>query len=341
MLKLVSRLVAGLAIVGFWSAPVAAETTLNASIWVPPKHPVHANMIVPWAEKVEEATGGNVKINILPKPVAGPAQHFDVVSEGQADVGFTVHGYTPGRFVLTKAAEFPFLGDSAEAISVAYWRIHEKYLEQANEHEGVKVLGLFTHGPGNIFNRQHPIESLSDLEGLKIRVGGGVVNDVAEALNVVPILKPAPASHELLSQGVVDGVFFPAESVRSFKLNSLISDATLVPGGLYNISFVLMMNPEKWQSLSADDQEAIMGVSGEAFARLAGSAWDEADKAAIDLMNGSESTTVMTASPELVSSIKDATAEIEEAWYREAEKKGVDGAEVMKALRAEIDKLEQ
>jgi len=33
---------------------------------------------------------------------------------GLADVSFTVHGYTPGRFVYTQMAEFPFLGDIPE-----------------------------------------------------------------------------------------------------------------------------------------------------------------------------------------------------------------------------------
>ena len=43
--------------------------------------------------------------------------------DGLADVAVSIHGYTPGRFVLTSIAEFPFLGDSAEANSVAYQRV--------------------------------------------------------------------------------------------------------------------------------------------------------------------------------------------------------------------------
>jgi TRAP-type mannitol/chloroaromatic compound transport system substrate-binding protein len=41
---------------------------------------------------------------------------MDAVKNGLADISFTVHGYTPGRFVLTQMAEVPFLGDKAEPL---------------------------------------------------------------------------------------------------------------------------------------------------------------------------------------------------------------------------------
>src|SRR3546814_2083503 len=87
----------------------------------------------PWAQKVEEATNGRVKINILPKPIASPGATFDAIKNGVADIGYSVHGYMPGRFTLTKIVELPFIGNSSEAISVAYWRVHEQYL-RSEEH---------------------------------------------------------------------------------------------------------------------------------------------------------------------------------------------------------------
>lgn len=41
-------------------------------------------------------------------------------------MSFTVHGYTPGRFVTTQMAEMPFLGNSAEATSVALQRVYAR-----------------------------------------------------------------------------------------------------------------------------------------------------------------------------------------------------------------------
>lgn len=314
-----------------------AETNLTLSSWLPPTHPIVANMIQPWINEVEKATNGNVKIKILPKGLGKPPAHFDLAKDGQADVTYGVHGYQPGRFQLTMAAEMPFLGDSATATSVAYWRVYKKAMEKYDEHKGVVVLGMFTHGPGNIYNSKHAVQKLSDLEGLKIRVGGGVVNEVAKAINVTALLKPAPQSYELMSNGVADGVFFPKESIKSFKLTKLVRHATLVPGGLYNTSFFLVMNPAKFNALSKADREGLLKVSGEHFSRIAGKGWDDADKAGVDAMKA-DGVQVITASPALVADIKAKTAAIEAKWVADMKAKGIDGAKIMADLRAEIAK---
>ena len=260
------KILGGLVLVALSSA-AGAQVVLNASSWVPPAHPLTANMLVPLCDDIAKVTSGRVKCNVLPKPPVAAPQTFDGVANGLMDLSFTTHGYTPGRFALTEAPEFPFMGDTAEVTAVAYQRIHERMLAKADEHKGVVVLSVFTHGPGQMYNTKRAINSLKDLEGLKIRVGGGVVTDVAKALGAVVILKPAPESYELLSSGVADGVFFPKESPASFKFIPLIKYATLVPGGLYNTAFVWMANPAKWNSIPEADRKLIAPLLGEALAR--------------------------------------------------------------------------
>lgn len=75
---------------------------------------------------------------------------FDLVEDGAVDASWSVYGYVPGRFKLTKSAELPNLNANTEAASVTLWRVHQKYYKQANEHEGLLVAALFTHGPGQI-----------------------------------------------------------------------------------------------------------------------------------------------------------------------------------------------
>ncbi|MDH4192222.1 MAG: TRAP transporter substrate-binding protein [Betaproteobacteria bacterium] len=320
------------------STSAAAQVTLNANSWVPPSHALTAGMMMPWCADVEKATAGRVKCNLLPKAVVATPQTFDAVRDGLADLSFTVHGYTPGRFVLTDMAEFPFLGDTAEATSVAYQRIYARTLAKADEHKGVVTLAVFTHGPGQMYNTKRQIGSLKDLQGLKIRVGGGMVNEITKAIGASPLLKPANESYEILSSGVADGVFFPKESPLSFKLIPLIKHVTYVPGGLYNVSFLFMMNSAKWSQISKADQAAIMKLSGEAYAHRAGKAWDAADakgEAAVREAN----IPILLASPAFVAEIEAKTAGLEKAWFAKAHAKGVDGAATLKAFRAEIAKL--
>ena len=247
------------------SAPAAAQVTLNASSWVSPGHPLTATMLVPLCADIEKATSARVKCNILPKAPVGAVQTFDGVKDGLMDLSFVTHGYTPGRFALTDAPEFPFMGDTAEVTAVAYQRIYERMLAGANEHKDVVLLSVFTHGPGQMYNTKRAINTLKDLDGLKIRVGGGLVNEITKNLGAVPMLKPAPESYELLSTGVADGLFFPKESPLSFKLVPLIKHVTYVPGGLYNVSFAWIANQAKWNQIPEADRKAIQPLLGEAL----------------------------------------------------------------------------
>jgi TRAP-type transport system periplasmic protein len=126
--------------------------------------------------------------------------------------------------------------------------------------------------------------------------------------------------------------------VPAFKLVPLINHMTVIPGGLYNVSFGLWMNEAKFKSLPKADQDAIMKVSGEHYARMAGKVWDREDDAGLKAMQA-DKVIVRTASPELVAEIKAKTEGLEKAWYNEAKAKGIDGAAVMAEFRAEIQKL--
>jgi TRAP-type C4-dicarboxylate transport system substrate-binding protein len=321
-----------------FAAPAAAQTNLNMSVWIAQQAPFVQNAMLVWAKQAEEATAGRVKVRLLPKAVTTSPQHYDAVRDGLADVTFVIHGFTPGRFVLTKVAEMPFLGESAEATSVAYNRIYMGSLAKANEHQGVKLLAVFTHGPGQLFMTGKPVGKLEDLAGMKFRTGGGVVNDLAGALGTTSLMKPPSEVYEILSSGVADGVFFARESILTFKLAPLIKHATLVPGGLYNTSFALIMNEAKFNGLSPADQAAVMNVSGENFARLAGRSFEDSDQKGLVQLKDAKSN-LATASPAFVDQIRKATQPVVDAWAKEAAAKGVDGPATLAALRAEVGKL--
>ncbi len=312
-----------------------AQLVLNANTWVPPSHHIVSEIMMGFCRDAEQVTQGRVKCNLLPKAVVAPPQTFDAVRDGLADLSFIVPGYTPGRFVLTDSIEFPFQGETAEATSVAYQKVHDRMLAKFDEHKGVKVLTVFTHGPGQIFNTKRPIASLKDLEGMKIRVGGGMVNDVAKALGTIPMLKPAPESYELLAQGVADGVFFPKEAPVAFKLVPLIKHATYIPGGLFCTSFTLIMNEAKWNQISAADRAAIEKTLGEPAARRAGKAWDAADARGEKAVRDA-SIPVVTADAKFIAEIKQGLGGLEQAWLDKAKAKGADGPAILKAIKAEL-----
>lgn len=330
-----AALAVGMALTVADGASAQNQVVLNASGWVPPSHLLVADIMMPLCNDLQQQTSGRVRCNLLPKAVVAPPQTFDAIRDGLADISFTVHGYTPGRFPVSEVAEFPFLGNTSEAVSVAYQRLYDKELRKFDEHKGVHTLAVFTHGPGQIYNTRRAVNSLKDLEGLKIRVGGGMVNDVARALGTVPMLKPAPESYELLSQGVADGLFFPKESPLSFKLIPLLKHVTYIPGGLYNVSFMMMMNPAKLAQIGPEDRKVLDKLSGEHLARRAGKAWDAMDAKAEAAVREAR-IPIVNASPAFVAEIKDKTSGLEKAWFDKVKAKGADGPALLSALRKEI-----
>ena len=140
------------------SGLASAQTVFTVSSWLPPTHTLSTSQKT-WCDMLEKESAGRMKCNILPKGVVAAPGTFDAVRDGLADISYTVDGYTPGRFINTQVAEFPFLGNNAVATSVAYQRIYSKHFAPLGEHRGVKVLAVFTHGPGVIFNSKKPVTS--------------------------------------------------------------------------------------------------------------------------------------------------------------------------------------
>jgi TRAP-type transport system periplasmic protein len=314
-----------------------AQTVFTVSSWLPPTHTLSTTQKA-WCDLLEQESAGRMKCNILPKGVVAAPGTFDAVRDGLADISYTVDGYTPGRFINTQVAEFPFLGNSAVPTSVAYQRIYNKYFAPLGEHRGVKVLAVFTHGPGVIFNSKKPVLSAADAASLKFRIGGGNINELSKAMGWNTTLKAAPESFELLSTGVMDGTFFPDESIAAFKL-SMIKHATTFPGGLYNTSFVFMMNPAKYNALSAQDKAVIDKLSGERAARLFGEGWDKVDAASRDGVQKAQGVQRVQADKAFIKAVADKQDYLETKWAASAQVKGLQNPKaVLAEFRAEIAK---
>ena len=325
------------ALAGFaLSLPAHADVTLTYSSWVPPTH--HLTIWQQnWTKEVEKATDGRVKFQGLPKAPAAPPGTFDAVRDGLVDLSYVTASYTPARHILPLMAELPGAGETAEINSVAFSRIHWKYFQKVNEYKGVKLLAVWTHGPGQMFTKK-PIHSMSDFHNLKIRTGGGIAEKVANALGASAFVKPAPESYELMNSGVADGVFFPFESITSFKLDKVVGQATVFPGGLYSSAFGFFMNEDKWNKIPKQDQAIIEKHAFEHAARSNGQSWDHADQVGLQALKAAGGR-ITQASPQMVAEVHKRSQPIIDDWIKKANAKGVDAKRALDEFHAEIKKL--
>jgi TRAP-type C4-dicarboxylate transport system substrate-binding protein len=322
------------------SGPAQAAGTINIVSWAPPSHHINAKVWPWWGNCIAKATNGSVKYRIEYHK-GHPKQMTDRVRKGSADASWIFHGYSPGRFPLQQVAEMPGLNMSATAGSVAYWRVYQKYLKKANEHRGVEVIGLTTHGPGVLHTRK-PIKGWADVKGLKIRVPGGVGTSIIKALGGKGVGVPAPKVYQTLAQGVADGIIMPMETKKSFKLAEVAPHTIIVPGGMYYGAFAFIMSPAKLKSLTAAEQKAVWGCSGERLSRYAGQQWDAADKVGLAYARKTKGNTIRTASDKMTAEYFNIVSGVESAWVKTAGKKGVDGAAALADMRRfarEVDSM--
>jgi TRAP-type C4-dicarboxylate transport system substrate-binding protein len=287
--------ISALALTAGPAAFAEAEHTLVISSWVPPTHNINTQMLPKLIEMIEAATDGRVTGEVRMGLAPPPAQ-MDLVLDGAVDIAYIFHGYQPGRFTGYKLVELPGIEASAEDVSVAYWNLHENHLAAMDEHRGVKVLGLHTHGPGQLHTGKL-VESLGDISGLKLRMPGGVASDVGAALGATGIQVPAPKVYETLASNTADGVMMTIDSRQGFRLTEVAPAYYEIPGGFFRGSFAYIMNEDIFADLPEDLQIALEEeVFGEPISRMSGAVWDEGDAFSIQLTKDTEGNTITQAS---------------------------------------------
>lgn len=328
-----SMVLGGLA---YTAGALAQEVNLRVHHFLSDKHVTHAQVLVPWAEKVEKESGGRIKIQIFPRMQLGgkPPQLIDQVRDGVADIVWTLPGYTAGRYPRIAAFELPFMVSSAEATSQALQEFYEKNARE--EFSDVHPLWFHTHARGVLHTREKAITSAADLAGLKMRAPNRGIGTAMEALGAASIFMPVPALPEALSKGVVDGAVIPWQIVPALKINELAPKHTEILGdrGLYTAIFVFAMNKQKYENLPDDLKKVIDDNSGLAMAGPTGALWDEDENIGIKVSNDSGNETIQLPDSE-IAIIREKTKVVIDKWIAD---QGADGQRLFDEANALLDK---
>ena len=316
------------------SAASAQEVTLKLHQFLPAQANVPKLILDVWADNVEKASEGRIKVDRFPAMALGgtPPELIDQVIDGVADVVWTVVGYTPGRFPTTEVFELPFMVTDARAASSAYWQMFEKHMKDT-DFKDVHILGTWVHGPGMIHSAD-PISTPDDMQGVKIRGATRQVNALLEQLGAEPVGMPVPAIPEALSKGVIDGTTIPWEVTPALKITELVENHTEFEGvHLYNVTFILAMNKARYDGLPDDLKAVIDANSGLEFSVFAGGTQSDADgpsrQIAVDAGNN-----IITVSGDALNAWKERAQPLYDRWIAEVAEKGLDGQALIDEARA-------
>ena len=319
------------------SAASAQDVTLTMHQFLPPQANVPKLILDVWADNVEEASEGRIKIDRFPSMQLGgkPPELMDQAIDGVADIVWTVVGYTPGRFPRTEVFELPFMMTNARAASRAYWEMFDTHMRDT-DFKDVEILGTWVHGPG-IIHANKEIRSPSDMDGLKVRGGSRLVNVLLEKVGASPVGMPVPAVPEGLSKGVIDGTTIPWEVTAALKIPELVGNHTEFEGNaLYVLTFVLAMNKDRYDSLPADLQKVIDDNSGVEFSVFAGGVMEDSDAPARKLA-ADRGNNIVTLTEAEAAEWRAVADPIYAEWVAEMSEKGIDGQALIDEARSLID----
>lgn len=255
----------------------AASIKLKFSLYLPESHP-QTKVATEWAEEVEKKTNGKVVISIFPKGTLVKAPNiYDSVVKGISDIGFGIFAYTRERFPVMAAVDLPMGYPNGKTAS----RVANNFAKffQPKELKNVKV--LYLHAPGPVLlHTKKPVRTLEDIKGEKIRAYGQGA-EVARALGAVAVM-PKMEAYVALQKGVIQGIYGPAEILKTWRIGEITPNTTDTSIVGYTITNFVITNQEIWNALPSDVQNVIENLSGR-WVDLHGAAWDNMAQEALKL----------------------------------------------------------
>ncbi len=308
-----------------------AEVTLRCQHFLPPMGSVPRFFMEPWAEAIEEQSGGRIDVQLFPAMQLGgaPPALYDQIRDGVIDCGWALPAYTPGRFPESEAMELPFMTTlSAEESSMAAWEYSEQHLIDTRFGD-IHVVAVHVHGPGVIHMTGGAIESVADFDGKQLRGPSRQANALLERLGATPVGMPVPAFPEALSRGVVDGGVIPWEVVPGLRVEELAEYHTQIGGdrSLYNTFFIWGMNQAVYDGLPEDLRAVIDANSGMMASAWAGRAMDTGDDLAEESITA-RGNTIVTLGDDVVAELRSVGDEVIAAWIEEMNGLGLDGQQL-------------
>ena len=302
----------------------------------PARHVQHRLLLEPFKKELEEKSKGRIKVTIHPGgALAAAPAHYENVVAGAFDIGWTLQGYTPGRFPLSGIIELPFLWSSAQEATRVFWQKLEELPALQNEYRDVKVLATWTHDLGQLYTTAKPVRTLEDLRGLKIRAPGPVQVSMLRALGAVPVTMPAGEIYDALERGVVDGLVIGLSAIKGFRLDQLVKHATL-PNS-YVAAMIVAMNQQSYKKLSTEDRALVDSSTGKRMAMLGAKNYDdEADDGLAALKKAKAN--IYQLAPAEMEKWKQATAQVSKEWIKDMESKGRPGKQVHDKMMSLIGK---
>jgi len=248
---------------------------LRYSNFFPPVHAI-GKLSEEWCKEVEKRTNGRVKIShFAGGTLTPPMQTYDSTVKGICDIGQALLAYAPGRLPLSEVLSLPLGATSGYQATKMANEYYKKFTPK--EFDDVKVMYLHCCDPG-FFSTRKVISSIDDIKGLRFKTNAENVGAVL-ALGAAPVTMPITETYDALQKGLLEGIFLPVETLKGWRFGEVVKTTVENYGSAWAGSMFVVMNKNKWNSISKADQGAIEKINEE-WIEKQGQLWNTLSKEA-------------------------------------------------------------
>ena len=215
-------------------------------------------------ELVEDKTDGDVSVTILGNSVLGhETEMFEQQMAGALDMSIINPGLITDFSQTANVFSVPFMyRDEAHWRHVLDGEVGRDIADRIEDDTGVKVLAFFGGGKRQIVSTR-PLESLDDLEGMKLRTNPTEPLIAAwKALGTEPTVMAWKEIYTGLQLGAIDGLLNEAEWIHRMRFHEVAPHIGLSE---HDITVrLLTLSQMTWDRLDDAQREAVMAAAQEA-----------------------------------------------------------------------------
>ncbi|MFT6987690.1 MAG: TRAP-type C4-dicarboxylate transport system substrate-binding protein [Psychromonas sp.] len=248
-------------------ATQAIARDINYSSFVSPKHVYNHFAMQPMFDNLKEEI--EVKLHTSGS-LTGARTTLSGISSGLTDGGLIVSLYHAKQ--LPRAVLFSDLAllneNSVATMAALNETVQLECPECTKEYNkySIKDFGAYSTTPYNLMCKT-AINSMADLNGLKVRAGGEVFTRVIDALGAVPVNIPSSEAYEALERGQLDCVLGSVAWLKSYSLMDVVTHVVEEPIGSYLGGSAVNLNTDTWGDLSNAQKDAWVSEAPGALAR--------------------------------------------------------------------------
>lgn len=208
-----------------------------------------------FVDEVAKHTDNKIKIKIFPNGTLGGEQQVaSAMQGGTIDVSMMAPAQIVGTVPQFIVLDFPFsFKNTAQADAVLDGPVGKKLMSYMPE-KGWVGLAYMEQGYRSISNNKHPITTLEDIKGLKIRtILNPLYIDMINSLGANAVPMPLPELYTAMETHTVDGQENPETSIdanKYYEVQKYFSGTRHI----YNPQ-MLMVSKKLWVKLSTDEQK--------------------------------------------------------------------------------------